>query len=120
VLFTDRGNGFFNAGSGRITEGYRQALRTHDLKAFFADDASAQPGQLQDLMLHETAVSWMRVKLAQSLPKKPWWETLDSYRARLKTCAAQINAHHDVESLCKELPQRLRDLDELEGDRLRK
>ena len=41
MLFTDRGNGFYNAGTGRITETYRKALRTHGLQAFFATDASA-------------------------------------------------------------------------------
>ena len=45
---------------------------------------------------------------------------MDAYRARLKTCAAQINAHYNVEGLCKELPERLRDLDDREGDRLGK
>ena len=47
VLFTDRGNGFYNAGSGAITDEYRGALRRHDLKAFFPLNASVQPGQLQ-------------------------------------------------------------------------
>ena len=28
-LFTDRGNGFYNSGSGAITSGYRDALRAH-------------------------------------------------------------------------------------------
>ena len=50
VLFTDRGNGFYNAGSGAITEEYRGALRRHNLRAFFRADASVQPGQLQEVM----------------------------------------------------------------------
>ena len=54
------------------------------------------------------------------LNTKPWEEIVDAYSARLKTCAAQINAHHNVEGLCKELPERLRDLDDREGDRLGK
>lgn len=118
MLFTDRGNGFYNAGTGRITETYRKALRTHGLQAFFATDASAQPGQLQELMLHETAVSWMRDRLAKTMPRTPWQETPEQYGARLKVCAAHINANHDVDQLCRDLPKRLRELDDAEGDRL--
>ena len=97
MLFTDRGNGFYNACSGMITETYRAALRTHGLQAFFATDASVQPGQLQELMLHETAVAWMRGRLAKTMPKKPWEETPEQYCTRLKACAAHINANHDVD-----------------------
>ena len=35
LLFSDRGNGFYNSGTGKITTGYRDALRAHDLKAFW-------------------------------------------------------------------------------------
>ena len=120
TVFTDRGSGFYQPSSGNITEGYRRALREHNLKAFFPDDASVQPGQLQDLMLHETAVSWMRERLAQTVPKKPWEESLDQYRVRLKSCAAHINATYQVSALCRELPQRLAALRALAGDRLAK
>jgi len=44
LLFSDRGNGFYDAGSGTITAGYQQALRAHGLKAFFGDNVSVQPG----------------------------------------------------------------------------
>ena len=57
VLFTDRGNGFYISGSGVITPQYRAALHRHGLRAFFGCDASVQPGQLQEVMLHETAVA---------------------------------------------------------------
>ena len=120
VLFTDRGNGFYNAGTGAITDGYRNALVLHGLKAFFPDDASIQPGQLQEVMLHETAVSWMRTRLTKTLPKRSWEESLEQYRSRLKQCAMYINDHYNVMNLCKELPGRLRQLAKLEGDRLPK
>ena len=118
VLFTDRGNGFYNAGSGAISEEHRGALRRHNLRAFFPADASVQPGQLQEVMLHETAVSWMRDRLTKTLPKRCWEETLEAYRARLKACAAQINSACDVDGLCRELPSRVKDLDRRQGDRL--
>ena len=119
-LFTDRGNGFYNSGSGKITAGYRKALRAHRLKAFFGDDASVHPGELQELMLHETAVAWVRGRLAKTQPKRSWEETLEAYRARLKDCAAFINANYNVDGLCRGLPGRLETLDLLEGDRLSK
>ena len=78
---------------------YRGALGRHDRRAFFPADASVQPGQLQEVMLHETAVSWMRDSLAKTLPKR-------------SAC--------DVDGLCRELPSRVKDLDRRQGDRLAK
>ena len=120
VLFTDRGNGFYNAGSGAITDQYSASLKFHDLKAFFPKSAAVQPGQLQEVMLHETAVSWMRDRLTKTLPKRCWEEAPEAYRARLKACAAHINGTCDVEGLCRELPSRVKDLADREGDRLAK
>jgi len=120
VLFTDRGNGFYNPGTGAITNGYRAALRGHQLQAFFPANASIQPGQLQELMLHETAVSWVRDRLKKTLPRRCWEETEEAYGARLKEAASYINSTHDVEGLCMEFPGRLRDLVERNGDRLAK
>ena len=120
ILFTDRGNGFFQSGSGAITDEYSAALKHNRLKAFFGVNASVQPGQLQEVMLHETAVSWLRVRLTKTVPKRSWEETLEAYRSRLKDCAAHINGHHDVAGLCRELPARLVELDRRKGDRLSK
>ena len=120
LLFTDRGNGFFNAGSGAITEGYRRALQSHSLRAFFARDASVQPGTLQEIMLHETAVAWMRERLKKTLPRCPWEESVDAYRRRLKAAAAHVNEMFDVDGLCRELPQRLKALRQTGGDRIAK
>ena len=58
------------------------------------DDASLQPGALQEVMLHETAVAWCRYKLARCLPARPWLETPEEYRTRLKAAVAEINATH--------------------------
>ena len=72
------------------------------------------------MMLHETAVAWMRQRLTKTRPQQAWTETLEAYRSRLKACAAYINEHYNVQGLCHDLPTRLRDLDEVEGDRIRK
>ena len=75
---------------------------------------------LQELMLHETAVSWVRDRLKKTLPRRCWEETEEAYGARLKEAASYINSTHDVEGLCMEFPGRLRDLVEQNGDRLAK
>ena len=120
MLFTDRGPGFYHPGTGGITGGYQAALREHQLRAFQGDDASVQPGSLQELMLHETAVAWCRYKLARNVPSRPWLETLEEYKVRLKQVVADINAEHDVAGLCRELPDRVAELAKLKGARLSK
>ena len=67
--------GFYATNTGRITEQYRRALDEHGFDAMFGADASMQPGKLQGLMLHETAVAWMRLRLARTVPAKAWKES---------------------------------------------
>ena len=52
----------------RLTQQYEQALRDHGFSDIVGSDASVQPGKLQELMLHEIAVAWVRVRLAQTVP----------------------------------------------------
>lgn len=120
VLFTDRGNGFYESYSGNITDGYREALREHGLKAFMRSDASIQPGALQELMLHETAMAWVRQRLKRTVVKEPWHESIEAYGTRLKGVAAYINANYDVNGLCRGLPYRVAEVVRRKGDRLPK
>ena len=120
VLFTDRGAGFFNAGTGVITDEYRSALDTHGLRAFQGDVAAVQPGKLSDLLLHETAVAWIRVKLTRTLPRRPWEENPTQLFSRLKRIAAQINVEYDVGGLCHGFPGRVALLRERGGGKLKK
>ncbi len=83
-------------------------------------NASAQPGSLQEWLLRETAVSWMRTGLAKTVPKECWAEALPAYRSRLKAVCASIDAKHDVAGFCRELLERVADLDLRNGDRLAK
>ena len=76
--------------------------------------------RLQPWLSHETAAAWMRRRLSQTKPVSPWDETLDSYRSRLKACAAYINNKYDVDGLCMALPRRLSLLEESWGDRISK
>ena len=45
-----------------------------------------------------------------TLPTEPWTETEEDFGGRLKAAAARVNAHHDVEGLCRQMPQHMRDL----------
>ena len=82
-------------------------------------NAAKQPGSCQDLMLHETAVAWLRTRLATSTPTKCWEETREQYGLRLKRCCEEVNKDCDVEGLCKQFPKRVKLLKEKEGDRLK-
>ena len=120
ILFVDRGPAFYHSSTGGITAAFQQALRDNGLRAFMGNDASEQPGALQEVMLHETAVAWCRYKLAKCVPARPWLETVPEYRARLKSVAAAVNTHHNVEGLCWELPQRVEAVRLAEGARISK
>ena len=103
-----------------ITPKFREALRRHDLRAFLGDDATAQPGNLAQVLLHETAVAWTRHRLTLSLPAAPWEEeTREAFGARLREAARYSNANYDVEGLCRSFPKRIQDLVDREGDNLR-
>ena len=108
TVFVDLGGGFYQGGS--ITPEFKAALREHGLKAFHGEDASVQPGHSGDLWLHETAVAWVRHRLRLTLPQEPWREAEDAFEARLKAAAAWVNDNHDVDGLCREMPQRMYDL----------
>ena len=108
TVFVDLGGGFYQGGV--ITSEFKVALREHGLRAFHGEDASVQPGHSGDLWLHETAVSWVRHRLRLTLPQEPWRETENGFEARLKAAAAWVNDNHDVDSLCREMPQRMNDL----------
>ena len=119
VLFTDRGAGFYNPGSGVITRQYRDALASTGLTAFMGERASVQPGRLSDCLLHETAVSWIRAQERQTLPRRPWLETNVQFSRRLKSIVTKINNTFDVAGLCHELPGRVELLFQKEGGKLK-
>ena len=119
MVMVDRGRGFYNPGTGVITPQYQNALREHGFKKAMGDNASIQPGHMQEILLHETAISWIRWRLAQTVPKECWKEIPAEYEARLKHVVADINANLDVEGLCRRLPERLQKLVDSKGERLK-
>ena len=85
-----------------------------------AEDASRQPGSLQELMLHETAVAWVRRGLTWTLPARPWEETVEAFGARLREVVRKVNDEYNVAGLCKELSIRVESLYHAEGGKLQK
>ena len=81
----------------------------------------AQPPDVADVLLHETATSWLEEAIYDSRPITPWEETPVELAQRIRAAAKFINDNHDVSGLCREFPDRLRDLQLThKGDRLPK
>ena len=121
IVMTDRGPGFFNSLSGRIVKAYGEALQTHGFRPFAGEDASQQPPDIPDLLLHETAIGWVR----NYMRKHPFDRSgsLDDQENRLRSllseCASHINAEYDVDGLCYRFPGRLQEMIDKQGERLR-
>ena len=120
MLFVDRGKGFYASRTARITAPFQAALRHHGLTAFMGDDAGQQPGTLAQVLLHETAVAWVRVQQTRTTPKKAWEETREAFGDRLRAIARYINTEYNVEGLCRDFPLRVQHLVDAEGDNLSK
>lgn len=116
--FTDRGSGFYAARGGAITSQYKAALAEHALKAYNGDDGSRQPGSLQEVLLHETSVAWVRRREKKTRSTQPWKETPDELASRLRQIVDDVNKNYDVEGLCRALPKRIDELKDVQGDRL--
>ena len=86
VVFVDTGAGFRDPRTGRITRDFQEALSANSLTTFYGDDASEQPGNLQEVLLHETAVSWVRRREATTRPATPWKETVEEFGIAAKVC----------------------------------
>ena len=77
------------------------------------------PGNLQDVLLHETAVSWLRLRLTESTPARCWEGAPVQYTSRLKRCCDDVNQNLKVDDLCNAWPKRIRKVRDLEGGRLK-
>eukprot|EP00973_Karenia_brevis_P024110 3327897-Karenia_brevis.AAC.1 len=121
VVCSDRGPGFYQTTTGHITKQYAQALQQHGFRTYAGADASHQPPDLPDVLLHETAVAWIKAYLR----KYPFSRrgTLDNQQVKLekllRDCTAFINANYDVQGLCYSFPQRLEKMVARGGDRLK-
>ena len=71
-------------------------------------------------MLHETSVAWIRRRETVSQIRQPWTETVEQLTSRMRGIVQYINANHDVENLCRELPARMQAVIDAEGGRISK
>ena len=121
VLFTDRGPGFYQGGHGGICEAYRKALDKNGFRPFAGTNASAQPPDIADLLLHESVAAGVR-KYFRGHPIK-WGGDPDKNYAhfvqRTKQCEKHINQKRNLKSLSLSFPRRVKKLVKERGRRLR-
>ena len=99
VVFTDRGPGLYQGGHGTTCHKYAEALAKHGFRPFAGDDASWQPPDIADLLLHESVAAGIR-KYCRKKPIK--WISGDQeanykmFVQRLKECEMHFNKHRMV------------------------
>ena len=117
VLMTDRGTGMY-APSGHVVSAFDHAVQECRFKLFWGADAKQQSPEMPDLLLHETAVSWVRNVLRRLKPDVlPWMETPAQWSRRLLQAVDAAN-QYDVEALCLDFPRRIEDCLAADGAKL--
>ena len=105
--------------TGSITPQYAEACEKHGFKTWAGDHAKWQPPDIPDMLLHETAVSWIR-KYLKFNPVK-FTEDKQANKQRvidaLQDAARYANTYYEVGDLCMAFPERLKVLDAKEGER---
>ncbi len=125
TLFPDKGPGFYHGRWGTVTADFSAAIVRESLQLWAGTNAGrgprAQPGDVADVLPHETANGWLRTRLDRSaaLVPKLWEETPKHFAKRLQECVADVNnGSCDVRALCRSFPKRLVELKKGHGDRL--
>ena len=62
----------------------------------------------------------MKSRESKTKPPRPWEETREAFKARMRGIAQEVNASCDVEGLCRGFVKRLEEVVELKGGRLRR
>ena len=118
VLMTDRGTVMYTP-SGQAVMAYEAAVNRCKFKLFWGNDAKMQPTDIPDMLLHETAVSWLRNVLRRAKPEcVPWQESPEQWSRRMVCAVDEVNQKCDVEGLCRQFKERLEDCIEAGGDRI--
>ena len=89
-------------------------------RPYAGSDASGQPPDIPDALPHETAVAKAR-NFFKKHPVLKGGGVLDmerQFKALLQQCGDYINAHYDVDALCRSFPERLQALVAAKGERL--
>ena len=79
--------------------------------------ASKHSGKLSDMLLHETAVAWLRWKLQPSTPACLWEETREEHKRRMQEACRQVCR---LQQTLQNPGQRLHEPSEIEVQRLPK
>jgi len=117
VLVPDKGKGYW-APQGQQTAKFAEALANTGLRTLVGESAQDLPRDMPDLLLHETAVRWVRYRTSLTTPAKPWDEEEEEFAARMRKAVQEVNKMYDVESLCRQFVQRCRAVVGKGGDRL--
>ncbi len=72
----------------------------------------------REVLLHETAVAWVRRREAVTRASVPWTETVAEFGSRLRSICQHTNGTYDVEGLCRGFPKRVQAVIDAEGDRI--
>ena len=96
------------------------ALSDVGLQPFWGADAASQAPDMPDVLLHETAVGMFRNLMRKEKPAvEPWKESVEQWQQRAEKCIRHMNSKFDLQGLCRGFPERLRKLEEADGERLR-
>ena len=118
TLMTDHGTGMY-APSGRVTAAYDCAGDQCGFKLFWDPGAKQQSPEMPDLLLHETAASWVCNALRRIKPETmPWKESPAQWSRRMMQAVGEANLG-DVDGLCRSFKQRVQKIVERDGDRIR-
>ena len=120
VLYSDRGSGMYVPRTGQATGPYAEAVEQKGFRLYGGVDNRAQPADLADVLLHETAVSHVTKRIRATRPRNPWLETREDFTSRMRRIVANVNQCVDLVGICCEYLTRLEALVDKKGDRLRK
>jgi hypothetical protein len=86
-------------------------------RPFAGDFAAEQPPDIPDVLAHETAISWVKLRESKTKPPRPWEESREAFTVRMRGIAQEVNAQCDVDGLCHGFVTRLEKVVELKGGR---
>ena len=85
-------------------------MKEHRFRPFAGDDASSQPADIPDLLLHESVAANVR-KYFKGGPST-WGADMDKnyhrFVKKLKDCEKHINKHHNLKKLSMSFPMRVK------------
>ena len=86
----------------------------------YGEDASGQPADIPEVLLHETVAGWIRTyfkkhpcRLSQDVASNEL-----AMKAIMRDCVSHIRAEYDLAGLCGGFRRRLQDLVDAKGDSL--